>query len=262
MEIRFQGISKTYEAARVQVPVFRRLSFEARDSEFLSLVGPSGCGKSTLLSMAAGLIRPDEGRIEFVGHRSASGPFTTIVWQDYALVPWRTVLSNVTYGLEVRRVPKSQRDALGLEALARMGIRDFAGAHPHQLSGGMRQRVGIARALANDPEVFLMDEPFGAVDAQTRTILQEELLEVWAATKRTVIFITHNIEEAIFLGDRVLVFGIRPKGLIREVLIPFKRPRARAIETDPEFMKIRTTIWEDLRAVQVDKQRREAASDC
>ncbi len=255
MEIRFQGISKTYEAARVKVPVFRRLSFEARDSEFLSIVGPSGCGKSTLLSLAAGLIRPDEGRIEFAGLRAASGPFTTIVWQDYALVPWRTVLSNVTYGLEVRRVPKRQREALGLEALERMGIRDFAHAHPHQLSGGMRQRVGIARALANDPEVLLMDEPFAAVDAQTRTILQEELLDVWASTKRTVVFITHNIEEAIFLGDRVLVFGARPQGLIREVQVPFVRPRTRAIETDPAFMEIRNSIWEDLRAVQVDKQR-------
>lgn len=255
MEVRFQEVSKTYGSAHAQVPVFEGLTFEANEAEFLSIVGPSGCGKSTLLGLAAGLIKPDSGFIEFVGRRVASGPLTTIVWQDYALVPWRTVLANVTFGLEVRHIPKQRRNALGLEALARMGIRDFSDAHPHQLSGGMSQRVGIARALANDPEVLLMDEPFAAVDAQTRTILQEELLEVWAATKRTVLFITHNIEEAIFLGDRVLVFGARPCGLMREVKVPFSRPRERAIEARPEFAEIRDSIWSDLRRAQVGIQR-------
>jgi NitT/TauT family transport system ATP-binding protein len=131
-----------------------------------------------------------------------------------------------------------------------MGIQEFSQAYPHQLSGGMRQRVGIARALANDPEVLLMDEPFAAVDAQTRTILQEDLLEVWAATRRTVLFITHSIEEAIFLADRVLVFGARPSGLLREVTVPFPRPRERAVQITVEFAAIRDAIWNDLRRAQ------------
>jgi NitT/TauT family transport system ATP-binding protein len=255
VELSFHRVAKAYRTARVQVPVFVDLSFEVRDAEFLSIVGPSGCGKTTLLLLAAGLIKPDEGHIDFIGRPAASGPLTTIVWQDYALIPWRTVVSNVAFGLEVRRMPRARRAAIALEALDRMGIRDFAAAYPHQLSGGMRQRVGIARALANDSEVLLMDEPFAAVDAQTRTILQEELLNVWNATRRTVLFITHNIEEAIFLGDRVLVFGARPTGLLKEVDVPFPRPRDRSIESRAEFILIRDSIWADLRPVQLRDDR-------
>ncbi len=243
MNISVTGIDKCFGTGVNEVRVLEGLSFDVRDEEFVCIVGPSGCGKSTLLAVMAGLELPDSGTVRFHAGRAATGPVTTIVWQDYALIPWRTIVDNIAFGPEVRGVPKRERYDRARHYLQVMGIEGFAMKYPHQLSGGMRQRAGIARALANDPAVLLMDEPFAAVDAQTRVLLQEELLSVWSKDKKTVVFITHNIEEALLLGDRVLVLSQRPTHVIEEIKVPFPRPRDYTVEADPRFGELKLHIW-------------------
>lgn len=247
IRVDIDGVTKSYATATGPLQVIQTLDAVVQPEEFVCLIGPSGCGKTTLLGLLGGLLSPDTGQIRFVGERAAAGPLTSIVWQDYALIPWRTILDNVAYGLELRGVPAKQRRATAREYLAMMGIEAFAEAKPAQLSGGMRQRAGIARALASDPEVLLMDEPFAAVDAQTRTLLQEELLQVWSRHRKTVLFITHSIEEAILLGDRILLLGPRPTRVVEEITVPFPRPRTREIELDPMFNAMKRQLWEQLR---------------
>jgi NitT/TauT family transport system ATP-binding protein len=197
--------------------------------------------------MLGGLESPSAGRIQFSGRRTATGPMTTIVWQDHALIPWRNVIDNVAFGLEVLGVDRNVRKEKARSHLRLMGIEGFEHQYPHQLSGGMRQRVGIARALTNDPEILLMDEPFGSLDAQTRTVMQEELTNLWMQDQKTVLFITHSIEEALLLGDRVLVIGPRPGRVIEDLTIPFARPRSVAVERDPRFAEMRLHIWDLLK---------------
>jgi NitT/TauT family transport system ATP-binding protein len=210
--------------------------------------------------MLGGLEMPTAGVIRFTGRRASSGPLTTIVWQDYALIPWRSVVENVAFGLEILGVPKERRRVEALRHLRLMGIEDFERHYPHQLSGGMRQRVGIARALTNDPEILLMDEPFGAVDAQTRMVLQEELTALWTRDRKTVLFITHSIEEALLLGDRVLVLSPRPARVLEEIHVPFARPRSHEVERDPRFVELRLHIWDLLKkGVERAKARSEEA---
>jgi NitT/TauT family transport system ATP-binding protein len=254
MLVELDEVEKSYRRAPDEEPlrVLDRMSFRVGEGEFVCIVGPSGCGKSTLLNLLAGLDAPDGGRVRFVGPRTSSGPVTTIVWQDYALIPWRNVLSNVAFGLEARGFSKTERLERAREHLQAMGIEEFSKAMPHELSGGMRQRVGIARALANDPELLLMDEPFAAVDAQTRIILQEELLSLWTRERKTIIFITHNIDEALLLGDRVLVLSSRPSRVLEEIVVPFDRPRGMATEADPQFGELRLHVWNVLRGQSVD----------
>ncbi|HBY92343.1 MAG: ABC transporter ATP-binding protein [Ardenticatenaceae bacterium] len=253
MIVAVKQLSKTYFTPnRPPLKVLDNFSCTVREREFLCVVGPSGCGKSTLLTMMGGLESPTAGRIEFKGQRTSSGPITTIVWQEYALIPWKTVLDNVAFGLEIRGVDKRTRHEAARGHLRLMGIEGFESHYPHQLSGGMRQRVGIARALTNDPEVLLMDEPFAAVDAQTRVVLQEELTNLWMRDQKTVVFITHNIEEALFLGDRVLVLSSRPAQLVEEVEVPFPRPRTIEVERDSRFVELRLHIWDLLRRALVN----------
>lgn len=218
------------------------------EGEFLCVVGPSGCGKSTLLTMLGGLEKPSAGRIQFSGQRTATGPMTTIVWQDHALIPWRSVIDNVAFGLEVRGIDRKNRKDEARRQLGIMGIEGFEHQYPHQLSGGMRQRVGIARALANDPEILLMDEPFGSLDAQTRMVMQEELTGLWMRDQKTVVFITHSIEESLLLGDRILVLSPRPARVIEEIRVPFPRPRSVNVERDPRFTELRLHIWDLLKS--------------
>jgi len=218
-----------------------------KEREFLCVVGPSGCGKSTLLTMLGGLEMPSAGSIRFTGKRTATGPMTTIVWQDYALIPWRSVIDNVAFGLEVLGVDRKTRRDEARRHLQLMGIEGFENQFPHQLSGGMRQRVGIARALTNDPEILLMDEPFGSLDAQTRMVMQEELTNLWMRDQKTVLFITHSIEEALLLGDRILVLSPRPAKVIEEIVVPFPRPRSVEVERDPRFTELRLHIWDLLK---------------
>ncbi|MBT2674901.1 ABC transporter ATP-binding protein [Streptomyces sp. ISL-14] len=212
--------------------------------EFVCVVGPSGCGKSTLLRIAAGLLRPSSGTLEI---RASSARPAAMIFQDYGIYDWKTVRANVRFGLDIQRVPRREANARADDWLARMGLSDFADAYPATLSGGMRQRVAIARALAVRPELLLMDEPFAALDAQLRTILQDELLDITQTLRTTTLFITHSLEEAIVLGDRVLVMSARPGRIIAEHRPPFPRPRTGGIRAAPEFTALKSELWDLLR---------------
>lgn len=236
----------------------KQLDLTVKQGEFLAIVGPSGCGKSTFLDMIAGLAKPSSGEI-FMDGKLIKGPALDrgIVMQGYALFPWRTVRKNVEFGLEIKKVPKQNRGPISQKYIEMVGLKNFADRYPHELSGGMKQRVAIARALAYDPEVLLMDEPFAAVDAQTRETLQEELLRIWEQTKKTIVFVTHGIDEAVFLADRVAVMSSHP-GTIKEIVtINLPRPRD-GIRSSADFGWIRHKIWEllqnDVAAAPVDKQ--------
>jgi len=222
------------------------INLEINAGEFITLVGPSGCGKSTFLDVLSGLSHPTSGEL-YIDGKLVTGPALDrgIVLQGYALFPWRNVRRNIEYGLELKKIPKKQRREISKKFIELVGLKGFEDSYIHELSGGMKQRVAIARALAYDPEVLLMDEPFAAVDAQTREVLQEELLLIWAKTKKTIIFITHSIEEAIFLADRVAVMASNP-GSIKEIIdVNLARPRKLGdIRTSPDFNLLSHRIWE------------------
>ncbi len=216
------------------------IDLDIGDDEFLTVLGPSGCGKTTLLNIIAGFDHPTNGDVRLDGEAILKpGPDRGVVFQEYALFPWLSVEQNVEFGLRERGVPKLQRRARVRDQIASVGLSGFERRYPQELSGGMRQRVAIARALVNDPKILLLDEPFAALDAQTRTLMQQELLRVWGAARRTAIFITHNIEEAILLGDRVVVMTARP-GRIKEI-VTVNLPRPRDV-TSAEFNEIRRRI--------------------
>lgn len=220
------GVCKTYAAKTGPVEALRNINIGCGEGEFVCLLGLSGCGKSTLLQMIAGLERPTEGQIVVAGRElDGPSPATAVVFQDHGLFPWMTVQHNVEFNLKARRTPRAERRSRAAAMLALTGLEAFAARYPHELSGGMRQRVGIARALTTRPQALLMDEPFGALDAQTRTRLQGELLDIWARQRTTVLFVTHSIDEALILADRVLVFTPRPGRLAADVPVPLDRPR-------------------------------------
>ncbi|MEU2617406.1 ABC transporter ATP-binding protein [Streptomyces sp. NPDC007157] len=239
-----QALTRTFGRAPHAVDALGPLDLAVAPGEFVCLVGPSGCGKSTLLRIAAGLLRPSAGRLEI---RSDSPRPAAMIFQDYGIYDWKTVLANVRFGLDVQRVPRRAANARAADWLARLGLADFADAYPATLSGGMRQRVAIARALAVEPELLLMDEPFAALDAQLRVILQDELLDLTQALRTTTLFITHSLEEALVLGDRVLVMSARPGRIIAEHRPPFPRPRTGRIRDTPEFTALKSELWELLR---------------
>ena len=225
--IEVENVTLVYETPNGRVPGVRGVSFTAAQSEFVCLLGPSGCGKTTLLNMIAGFLTPAEGEIR-VGGRPVSGQGFDrgIVFQDFAqLFPWRTALGNVEFGLEMKGVPKAERERIALEQLRLVKLEKFAGAYPHHLSGGMQQRVAIARALAYNPGVLLMDEPFAALDAMTRDDMQRLLAEVWRETRKTVIYVTHNVAEAVYLADRVIVMTAHPGTVKADVPVRLQRPR-------------------------------------
>ncbi|MBG0815241.1 ABC transporter ATP-binding protein [Planomonospora sp. ID82291] len=223
------------------------IDLDVRDGEFLTLVGPSGCGKSTLLDLIAGLTAPTTGEILIDGE-AVTGPGLDrgIVFQQYALFPWRTALANIEFGLEAKAVPRKERRERARHYLDLVGLTGFEHRYPHELSGGMRQRVAIARSLAFDPDVLLMDEPFAALDAQTRESLQEELLRIWEKTNKTIVFITHGIDEAVYLGQRVAVMTSRPGRIKRVIDIAFES-REGDLRADPRFGAYRHEIWTLLR---------------
>jgi NitT/TauT family transport system ATP-binding protein len=247
LEVR--GISKTFRHAGAgPVPVLRDISLEVADLEFLAVIGPSGCGKSTFLRILDGLIPADAGTIRLNGRPvTGTGQGRGMVFQTFDLFPWRTALGNVEFGLEVQGLPRHERRRRARDYLELVGLSGFERAYPHQLSGGMQQRVGIARALAIRPEILLMDEPFGSLDVQTRDLLQDELLRIWEREQKTVVFVTHSIEEAIYLADRVVVFSPRPAQIDRVVDVAFPRPRREELKTTAEFLELRRQIWELLK---------------
>jgi NitT/TauT family transport system ATP-binding protein len=231
-------------SGRAGLMVFQDLSLDVANLEFLAIIGPSGCGKSTLLRILNGLDRPDSGTIEING-RPVTGPGSgrAMVFQGFDLFPWRTALENVAFGLEMQGHTKRERLDTARQYIELVGLTGFAQSYPHQLSGGMQQRVGIARALAVRPEILLMDEPFGALDLQTRDLLQDELLRIWQTDRKTVLFVTHSIEEAIYLADRIIVLSPRPARIERDLRVPFPRPRKEELKISPEFLAIRHEIW-------------------
>jgi NitT/TauT family transport system ATP-binding protein len=251
--VEIQGISKSFhktvKESTTEIKALADVSLSIRENEFVSIIGPSGCGKTTLLKMIDGLIPYDGGRILIDGRQvTAPGPDRAVVFQAFALLPWRTVLANVEFSLELRRLPKEERTKIARDYLSRVGLADFENHYPHELSGGMQQRAGLARALAVNPAILLMDEPFGAVDAQTRQLLQEELLELWQSQRKTVIFITHSMDEAVYLSDRVVVMTPRP-GKVAEILdVPLPRPRiSEEVRRDAKFVDLTNYIWESLK---------------
>ncbi|QDR81858.1 ABC transporter ATP-binding protein [Sporomusa termitida] len=236
---------KSNSGKKEKLVVLDDFNLQVREGEFLSILGPSGCGKSTFLNILAGLDQHDGGEILVDGQPVKDRSFDRgLVFQGYALLPWRTVLENLEVGLEIRNIGKKERRAIARHYLALVGLSAFANQYPHQLSGGMRQRVAIARVLAYQPNLLLMDEPFAALDAQTRETLQIELIKIWEADKKTIVFITHSIDEAILLSDRVAVMTARP-GTIKEIIeVPLPRPRTEEIRNSAEFARIRQYAWE------------------
>ncbi len=238
-KIQIKSLRKVYDTPERKVHALENVNLDIEDGEFLCLVGLSGCGKTTLLNILAGFVEITAGQILMEGKPLTEDYDKGVVFQEYALFPWRTALKNVEYGLEVRRVPADKRKQTARELLRLVRLEEFADFYPHNLSGGMRQRVAVARALAFDPQVLLMDEPFGALDAQTREELQELTVDVWQKTRKTVVYVTHNLSEAVYLGTRVVVFLPRP-GRIREILtVTLPRPRE---ALSPEFVDIQRKL--------------------
>lgn len=243
-----QGLTKEFAAREGAVHALGALSFRVRRGEFLCLVGPSGCGKSTLLKLLAGLMQPSGGVLTLDDDPADGRLPSAMVFQEHGLFPWMTVLDNVAFGLETQGVARATRQAQARAFLERVGLAAFAGHYPHQLSVGMRQRAAIARAFLSDPRLLLMDEPFSALDAQSKLVLQEELLRIWKDFQKTVIYVTHDIEEAVLLGDRVLVLSGRPGRLQAEFVVPLPRPRNLHNRDQQEVRDLTWRIWKNIEA--------------
>lgn len=246
-KVRFSDVQKHFKSGDRVFTAIDGVSLEISDGSFFVIVGPSGCGKTTLLRMLAGLERPSAGRVE-CAQTGGKSPRMSMVFQGDAIFPWMTVWDNAAYALKLRGVPQAEIAEIVGHYLDRTGLTKFSKAYPHQLSGGMRQRVSIARAFANDPEVLLMDEPFSALDEQNKTLLQEELLRIWEETKKTVLFITHSVDEAVTLGDKIMVMTAHPGRVKAVVDVPFARPR-KVIElrAQPAYGELVYRIWGHLR---------------
>jgi NitT/TauT family transport system ATP-binding protein len=247
MALEINGLTKQYFVERDgrRVLALSDVSLTVAEGEFVAIVGPSGCGKTTLLNIVAGLLRYDAGRVSIDGS-TVEGPGVdrAVVFQHASLLPWRTIAGNVRYGMELQK----RFDAATIRArtdlfIRLVGLAGFERHYPSELSGGMQQRVNLARALAADPKVLLMDEPFAALDAQTREYMQAELLKIWAEARKTVVFITHQINEAVYLADRVVVLSPRPGRIKGEFAIPFERPRTLSLKRSPRFLEIEDAIW-------------------
>lgn len=244
VKVKIDNVKKTYASRNGEVVALNGVSLDIKENEFITVVGPSGCGKSTLLNIIAGLEKPTSGKV-FCDNREVLGTGTErgVVFQQYALFPWLTVKGNVAFGINLQGVRGKEVDELAMKYIKMVDLEDFVDHYPKELSGGMKQRVAIARAYAANPSVLLMDEPFGALDAQTRTQLQEELLHTWEKEQKTCFFITHDVDEAIILGQKVVIMSARP-GRIKEVVdinIPF--PRNQETKISPEFLEAKNYIW-------------------
>jgi len=243
------GVRKVYRKDGREMEVLDVERFAAREGEFITIIGPSGCGKSTFLHIMGGFIKAEAGRIEVYGREvSDPGPDRGMMFQEFSLFPWKSVAGNIAWGLEVQGLPRQAIEETVGRYLDMTGLTDFRNHYPAELSGGMKQRAALARVLAFDPKVLLMDEPFGALDAQTRELMQEELMRVWERTRKTIVFVTHDIEEAVYLGDRVVVLTARPGRIREEVKIDLPRPRALEIKKSIQCHEYRNYIWDLIRS--------------
>ncbi len=246
VKLEARGICLEYYQARTESGLLALddVTLEVGSGEFVSIVGPSGCGKTTFLTVVDGLLPPTAGRIFLDGREVRDpGPDRAMVFQDASLLPWRTVLGNVLYGLECQKVDRGSALDRARTFIDMVGLSGFEHHYPHELSGGMQQRVNLARALALDPQILLMDEPFASLDAQTRELMQEELLAIWQRAGKTVLFVTHQINEAVYLSDRVIVFSARPGRVKRVIPIEIERPRKLRVKRDPRFLRYEDEIW-------------------
>lgn len=241
------SVERYFDVGASEFHALGPVDLNIESGEFLCIVGPSGCGKSTLLRIMAGLITPSRGEVA-ISQRRPGSTAVAMVFQDHGVYPWKTVEANVRLGLDLKGVPRKEAKARARTWLEKLHLLEFADSYPNTLSGGMRQRVSIARAMALEPEVLVMDEPFAALDVQLRALLQEELLALWQEDQRTVVFVTHSIDEAILLGDRVVVMSSRPGLLIEEFRVPFERPRGAELRGDPHFATLEQEIWNILRS--------------
>jgi len=242
--ISLKHLRKSFTKNRDVVQALDDFNLGVNQGEFVCLLGPSGCGKTTVLRIVAGLESASGGEVIVGGKKVASaGPDRGMVFQEFALFPWRTVRKNIEFGLEVKGVPVRERSRISSQLIELVGLKGFEDAHPKELSGGMKQRVGIARALANEPAVLLMDEPFGSLDAQTRNLMQKELLRIWSATGKTILFVTHSVDEAVFLADRIVVMTARPGKVREDIQVGLSRPRDR---TSREFIEVRGKVLAEL----------------
>ncbi len=239
MRVVIDRVSKRYG----DLQALEDIAVTVESEEFVAVLGPSGCGKSTLLNMVAGLLSPSAGAIYLEGALRPGRTPTAMVFQEFALFPWRTVQANVEFGLEEAGLDAAARARRARQYIELTGLAGFEARYPHQLSGGMRQRVGIARALAVDPAVMLMDEPFSALDAQTRQLMQEELLAIWERTRQTIVYVTHNISEAVYMADRVVVLSRRPGRVLADIAVGLARPRVEAMTGEPAFVRAVGSIW-------------------
>ena len=257
IKIRMRNLSKSFVGANGVVTALDDVSLDIPAGCFFVIVGPSGCGKTTLLRILAGLESPTAGSFD-VSAPAEGRPANSMVFQGDSLFPWMTVFENAAYGLAMRHKPRAEIAEVVRHYLDRTGLSKFAQAYPHQLSGGMRQRVSIARAFANDPDILLMDEPFSALDEQNKLLLQDELLRIWEETRKTVVFITHSVDEAVTLGDRIMIMSAQPGKIKQLVDVPFARPReVLALRARPEYGELVYSIWGQLR----DEVQRARAQD-
>lgn len=243
MGFRCNQIRKIFPFPGGELVAMDSMNLTVGEQEFVCIVGPSGCGKTTLLKIIAGLIKPTSGYVEFDPSPKDGTPTINMVFQDQGLFPWMTVIDNVSFGLEMQGINKAQRTLLAGDFLQRMGLGEFLYSYPHALSGGMRQRVAILRAFLTNPQILLMDEPFGSLDAQIRLLMEEELLRIWKDHRKTIVYITHDIEEAILLGDRVVVMSGRPGRIRADIPIPLPRPRILTDFSQPKVAEIHWQIW-------------------
>jgi NitT/TauT family transport system ATP-binding protein len=243
------AVKKSYTKNGRALEVLDIERFSAGEGEFITVIGPSGCGKSTFLHIMGGFIRADAGAIRVYGESvSGPGPDRGMMFQEFALFPWKTVAGNVAWGLEAQGKRKSEIEPVVQKYLELTGLGEFRNHYPAELSGGMKQRVALARVLAFDPKVLLMDEPFGALDAQTREEMQEEVMQLWARTRKTIVFVTHDIEEAVYLGDRVVVLSARPGRIKEEVRIELPRPRELEVKKSARCHEYRNHVWDLIRS--------------
>ena len=252
----FDNVGRRFERNGQSFPALEEVSLTVADKEFVALVGPSGCGKTTCLRMAAGFEMPSSGRVLVGGVPvHGPGPDRAVVFQQFALFPWKNVTDNIAFGLRNKGMLAAERQDRVASIIKLMGLEGYETAFPHQLSGGMQQRVAIARAYVLEPEVLLMDEPFGALDAQTREIMAEELLKIWDQRRTTVVFVTHGIDESIYLADRVVVMGARPGRILETIEIDLPRPRTPEVRATPEFQAYRARISALLFGQTIDERR-------